>query len=224
MVAVDDNDGSKAGSNIEHDRHYNPLFDYDYPDLPSADIHKKSMHWKSPSPDHSIPWNEGDDDIFIKQEPDESDLDGLNDTKDIFENHHDDDNSQQKDTPLSGSIPASHIGHKRTISAVSAVGDDFLAPHEEEGADPFIKELMKSRSPGMKSHEQSEEEANVEAQKKGQEEAQKKEWLGSLCASSLRNPQQKEVQNRPPWKKQVQLQEVPTDGPSSQTRFRKQRR
>ena len=55
MIAVDDNDGSKAGSNIEYNHHYNPLFDYDYPDLPSADIHKKSMHWKSPSPNHSIP-------------------------------------------------------------------------------------------------------------------------------------------------------------------------
>ena len=93
MIAVDDNDGSKAGSNIEYNHHYNPLFDYDYPDLPSADIHKKSMHWKSPSPDHSIPWNEGNDDIFIKQEPDKLDLDGLNDTKDIFKNHHDNDNS-----------------------------------------------------------------------------------------------------------------------------------
>ena len=95
--------------------------------------------------------------------------------------------------------------------------EDAPAPHEEEGMDPLLKELVKSKSPEntTKSQEQLEEEANML-------EAQKKEWLGSLCVSSLRNTQQKEVQNGQPEKKQVQLQEVPTDGPSSQTRFRKQ--
>ena len=76
--------------------------------------------------------------------------------------------------------------------------EDAPAPHEEEGMDPLLKELVKSKSPEntTKSQEQLEEEANML-------EAQKKEQLGSLCVSSLRNTQQKEVQNGQPEKKQV---------------------
>ena len=47
--------------------------------------------------------------------------------------------------------------------------EDAPAPHEEEGMDPLLKELVKSKSPEntTKSQEQLEEEANMlEAQKK----------------------------------------------------------
>ena len=216
LVAADTSEDSGTGSNTD-DPHYNPLFDYDYPDLPPPGSDKTPTRPISPLPDHSAPWAEEEEDVFIKQEPNESDLDDLDDTEDIFEENTGDDGDQQEDTPLSGFIPASHIGHKRTISAVSAMDEDAPAPHEEEGMDPLLKELVKSKSPEntIKSQEQLEEEANML-------EAQKKEWLGSLHVSSLRNTQQKEVQNGQPEKKQVWLQEVPTDGPSSQTWFRKQ--
>ena len=45
----------------------------------------------------------------------------------------------------------------------SAMDEDAPAPHEEEGMDPLLKELVKSKSPEntTKSQEQLEEEANI---------------------------------------------------------------
>ena len=92
MAAVTSED-SGTGSNTD-DPHYNPLFDYDYPDLPSPGSDKMPTCPTSPLPDHSAPWAEEEEDVFIKQEPNESDLDDLDDTEDIFEENTGDDGDQ----------------------------------------------------------------------------------------------------------------------------------